>query len=194
MASKSSRVIKKVGACKVTHAIAFDNLESVSVSCPMYAPKDHEALIPLPQVSSDIRDNKVDYKKLPEIFTDKENWPKSTNLHCPNCTFKCKSYPIIIPKALSIDRTGRVKSMNVLESYAFNSIACANTFLQDKYKNHSKLWEYYENLRIWASLVTGKVPKELPTVDSFLCMEKYGGNRTKKQYMEKIKEIEKIIY
>lgn len=136
----------------------------------------------------------TEYDKIPLIITRYSEWPVSTNLQCWNCDFTFSNRPVYIPLYIKGNVTDCLVSSSLTTTIEerFNNVeigikgnfctfGCAVNYVLTIEKG-----EYYANLILLYSLITGKRASRLIQSPSKYIMKKYGGDVSEDEYIKMV--------
>ena len=115
-----------------------------------------------------------DYDNIPAIF-DKNNWPISTDLHCPNCGLSFNTQPIPIPNSsFDIDENGNLRFQVKVITCSFS---CASSIIGNTNK---------QALSIIHFALKNSYSFDIPNAPSKTIMKHYGGKVSIDEYRKMI--------
>ncbi len=142
------------------------------------------------RIADNTKTPKITYDKIPPIFTGLETWPSSTNLHCWYCDFTFNNVPIFIPKTIEfIEASPGSSKPGVKMSTVGNfcTFHCAAAYCMYSFNNL-----YINNLLYLYYIFTGKATKFITLSHRKISMEKYGGDLTELEYLERVRILVNI--
>jgi len=132
----------------------------------------------------------ITYEKLPNIFTNVDNWEKQTNLLCWNCTLSFTTTPVFIPKVIEPnsskikeDREDPSRQLSISVHGVFCSFKCANYHINTNYSVVEKI-ENLNKLKLLYKLFHNEKMKETSICLDKTLLTQYGGDLTPIQFRE----------
>jgi hypothetical protein len=126
--------------------------------------------------------NSVDeFTYVPEKFTTADQWPIFCNLNCYNCTNPIQGLPLFIPADVNNDESIPIERLN---KTLYCSPSCVAKVISGMSTNDR---EYLMRLlRLLIYRITGVFMQMIEPADDRSVMNVYGGNKTRKEYQDKI--------
>ncbi len=137
---------------------------------------------------------KTIYNDIPRIFKDLEQWPKSSNLKCWECSENFYTQPLFLP--LNMRTTGVSEDEHEFETHGnFCSWGCLIKYVEEQYKK-DKLKELIDLIKIIYRKFTGNIPIKINPAPSKTLMKQYCGNDglSLEEFKERVNNVKDDVY
>ena len=132
--------------------------------------------------------NTINYKKLPTIFTSKEEWVQQTNIKCWYCHLNFDNMPIFIPKLIE-KKDGDI---SIYTNGCFCSFSCAMSYINLYNKDICDRVNVEQKLKFLYSFIYDINISHIKESPSIYNLKHYGGTYTIDEYKTLIKSLNKI--
>ena len=133
--------------------------------------------------------NFTNYIKLPNVFTNIDSWPKTTNLLCWYCGQTFTTVPVFIPGVIEPvmsksheERESAGQQVLISTSGVFSSFGCAYAYVQEHSFSLSEKTEMCCKLQLLHKLFYGKKMKDISEYPKPYVMKQYGGDLTIEEF------------